>query len=71
MRITYSMPDASVSTISRVADGFARAARNPRRMRSAAADRGSKRRLWNERSVAKAIEYVLYEQGDDLPEFDD
>jgi REP element-mobilizing transposase RayT len=35
------------------------------------AARGSKRRLWNERSVAKAIDYVLYGQGDDLPEFDD
>src|SRR5258705_4084644 len=35
------------------------------------ADKGSKRRLWNERSVARAIEYVLYDQGDDLPDFDD
>ena len=29
------------------------------------------RYLWNERSVAQAIEYVLYGQGDDLPDFDD
>ena len=35
------------------------------------ADKGSKRRLWNERSVANAIDYVLYGQGDDLPDFDD
>lgn len=35
------------------------------------ADKGSKRRLWNERSVANAIAYVLYGQGDDLPHFDD
>jgi REP element-mobilizing transposase RayT len=35
------------------------------------AERGSKRYLWNEQSVAKAIEYVLYGQGDDLPDFDD
>ena len=35
------------------------------------ADRGSKVRLWNERSVAKAIEYVLHGQGGDLPEFED
>jgi len=35
------------------------------------ADKGSKRRLWNERSVAKAIDYVLNGQGDDLPDFDD
>ena len=35
------------------------------------ADKGSKRKLWNERSVAKAIDYVLNGQGDDLPDFDD
>jgi REP element-mobilizing transposase RayT len=34
------------------------------------ADKGSKRRLWNERSVANAIDYVLSGQGDDLPNFD-
>ena len=34
------------------------------------ADKGSKRNLWTERSVEKAIEYVLYGQGDDLPDFD-
>jgi REP element-mobilizing transposase RayT len=35
------------------------------------ADRGSKIRLWNERSVANAINYVLHGQGDDLPKFED
>ena len=35
------------------------------------ADEGSKRRLWNEQSVARAIDYVLNGQGDDLPDFDD
>ena len=35
------------------------------------ADKGSKRKLWNERSVARAIDYVLNGQGDDLPDFDD
>ena len=35
------------------------------------ADGGSKQRLWNEQSVAKAIDYVLYGQGDELPDFDD
>ena len=35
------------------------------------ADGGSKRRLWNEQSVARAIDYVLNGQGDDLPDFDD
>jgi REP element-mobilizing transposase RayT len=35
------------------------------------ADGGSKRRLWNEQSVARAIDYVVNGQGDDLPDFDD
>jgi REP element-mobilizing transposase RayT len=34
------------------------------------AERGSLRYLWNERSVARAIEYVLHGQGDELPDFD-
>jgi REP element-mobilizing transposase RayT len=35
------------------------------------ADEGSKRRLWNEQSVARAIDYVLNGQGGDLPDFDE
>jgi REP element-mobilizing transposase RayT len=35
------------------------------------ADKGSEVRLWNERSVANAIKYVLNGQGEDLPNFDD
>jgi REP element-mobilizing transposase RayT len=35
------------------------------------AEKGSKRYLWNERSVGQAIEYVLYGQGDELPDFED
>ena len=34
------------------------------------ADKGSDRHLWNERSVALAIEYVMNGQGGDLPDFD-
>ncbi|MEA2206606.1 MAG: hypothetical protein QOE77_3382 [Blastocatellia bacterium] len=34
------------------------------------ADKGSKRKLWNEESVARAIDYVLNGQGGDLPDFD-
>jgi REP element-mobilizing transposase RayT len=34
------------------------------------ADRGSKRRLWNERNVSIAIDYVINGQGGDLPEFE-
>jgi REP element-mobilizing transposase RayT len=35
------------------------------------ARKGSRRNLWNERSVAAAIDYVLNGQGNDLPDFDD
>jgi REP element-mobilizing transposase RayT len=34
------------------------------------AARGSKKRLWNEQSVIEAVDYVLNEQGEDLPDFD-
>jgi hypothetical protein len=33
-------------------------------------DKGSRRPLWNERSVERAIDYVINGQGDELPEFD-
>ena len=35
------------------------------------ARKGSKKNLWNERSIARAIDYVLNGQGDHLPDFDD
>jgi REP element-mobilizing transposase RayT len=35
------------------------------------ADKGSKIRLWNERSVVNAIDYVMNGQGHDLPNFDE
>ncbi|HQU91082.1 MAG TPA: transposase [Pyrinomonadaceae bacterium] len=34
------------------------------------ADKGSKRNLWNQKSIAAACHYVINEQGDDLPDFD-
>ena len=34
------------------------------------ADKGSKRYLWNEQSLARAIDYVINGQGDELPDFD-
>jgi REP element-mobilizing transposase RayT len=34
------------------------------------ADKGSKRHLWNEESIARAVDYVINGQGDDLPDFD-
>ncbi len=37
--------------------------------RSPWVDKGSKRCLWNERSVALAVDYVLNRQGEDLPDF--
>ena len=33
-------------------------------------EKGSKRLLWNERSVERAVHYVLFGQGDDLPDFE-
>jgi REP element-mobilizing transposase RayT len=38
--------------------------------RSPWVDKGSKRLLWNERSIGLAVDYVLNRQGDDLPDFD-
>ena len=38
--------------------------------RSPWVDRGSKRYLWNEKSVALAVDYVVNGQGDELPQFD-
>ncbi len=34
------------------------------------ADKGSKRHLWNERSIELAVDYVINGQGDDLAKFD-
>lgn len=34
------------------------------------ADKGSKRYLWNERSIERAVDYVISGQGDGLPVFD-
>lgn len=45
-------------------DGNWKEAHSPR------ADKGSKRQLWNEQSLAEAIDYVLNEQGEDLPELE-
>jgi REP element-mobilizing transposase RayT len=43
---------------------------NWNRSNSPWADKGSQRCLWNERSVALAIDYVANGQGGDLPDFD-
>jgi len=32
--------------------------------------KGSKRNLWKERSIERAIDYVINGQGDELPNFD-
>jgi len=34
------------------------------------ADKGSNRYLWNEQSIAHAVDYVINGQGDDLPDFE-
>ena len=33
-------------------------------------DKGSQRNLWNQKSVSRAIDYVINGQGHDLPDFD-
>ena len=38
--------------------------------RSPWVEKGSRRHLWNEESVTKAVEYVLFGQEDGLPSFD-
>ena len=38
--------------------------------RSPWSDKGSKRSLWNERSLELAVDYVMNRQGGDLPDFD-
>ena len=38
--------------------------------RSPWVDKGSRRKLWNERSIERAIDYVINGQGDELPDFD-
>ena len=43
---------------------------NWNRSRSPWADKGSRRCLWNESSVALAIDYEVNRQGGDLPDFD-
>jgi REP element-mobilizing transposase RayT len=44
---------------------------NWRREHSPWVDKGSKRYLWNERSLEQAIDYVINGQGDRLPDFDE
>jgi REP element-mobilizing transposase RayT len=39
-------------------------------VRSPWADKGSKRRLWNEKSIEMAVDYVMNGQGGPLPDFD-
>ncbi|HEV7858478.1 MAG TPA: hypothetical protein VGO91_07600 [Pyrinomonadaceae bacterium] len=34
------------------------------------ADKGSKRYLWNERSIERAIDYLINGHGDEIPDFD-
>ena len=38
--------------------------------RSPWVEKGSKRLLWNATSIERAVHYVLFGQGDDLPDFD-
>jgi len=63
-------PEHALNTLKAYATRRMREDGNWRQAHSPWADKGSKRHLWNERSMALAIDYVLNGQGGDLPDFD-
>ncbi len=68
--IGTTKPGRALNALKANATRQMRADGNWRHEHSPWADKGSKRRLWNERSVALAIDYVNNGQGGDLPDFD-
>jgi REP element-mobilizing transposase RayT len=63
-------PERALNAFKAYATRHMRQDGNWNRPRSPWADRGSKKRLWNEESLARAIDYVVNGQGDELPDFD-
>ena len=63
-------PEAALNAFKANATRQMRQDGNWKPQRSPWVDKGSKRNLWNERSVAEAVDYVVNGQGDDLPDFD-
>ena len=68
--IGLKKPDAALNALKANATRQMRLDGNWKPKYSPWVDKGSKRNLWNERSVAQAIDYVVNGQGDDLPDFD-
>jgi len=64
-------PDLALNAFKTNATRTMRQAGRWHRSSSPWADKGSTRYLWNEKSLTRAINYVLYEQGEELPDFDD
>jgi len=63
-------PERALNSFKAYATRWMRCDGNWRKEHSPWADKGSKRHLWNERSLALAIDYVLNGQGEDLPELE-
>jgi REP element-mobilizing transposase RayT len=63
-------PERALNAFKAYATRKMRQAGNWKERHSPWADKGSQRHLWNERSLARAIDYVINGQGGDLPEFD-
>jgi REP element-mobilizing transposase RayT len=70
MSIRHANPDRALNDLKAYATRRLRRDALWKHNHSPWADRGSKRRLWNERSIALAIDYVLNGQGVSLPDFD-
>jgi REP element-mobilizing transposase RayT len=65
-----SKPEQALNAFKAYATREMRQNGNWRETHSPWADKGSKRYLWNERSMALAIDYVINGQGDGLPELE-
>ena len=63
-------PERALNAFKAYATRRMRADGNWKRSHSPWADKGSKRWLWNERSLQRAIDYVINGQGEELPDFD-
>jgi REP element-mobilizing transposase RayT len=68
--IGYLKPERALNAFKANATRHMRRDGNWNHEHSPWADKGSKRGLWSDRSVERAIDYVLNGQGDELPDFD-
>ena len=68
--IRQAKPERALNAFKAYATRQMRRDGNWKKAHSPWADKGSKRYLWNEQSLAEAIDYVLNEQGEDLPDLE-